>query len=251
MELKTLDTALSLLAHFTPRRPEWGVRELSGELGLSRSVVHRMLATFEHHGFLSQSAQTGKYALGVRFWEFGVMFRDRFEVAGAVAAMLQEGADSTGETFFLALLQGDESICTQIAESSESVKVAINLGERTPLPAGSRGKVILAFLPEPRQQSILSTATTGMQAAEARAYVEKIRIELAKIRVDGWCMTQAERLTGVVGMSVPIFDRQGNVVGSVALGGPRSRMTKQKLEQCLSVVKAVGLKIQNHFQEFS
>ncbi|MFM1655129.1 helix-turn-helix domain-containing protein [Brevibacillus sp. B_LB10_24] len=55
-----MDSALELLKSFTRENPVWGVRELSKELGMSHSVVYRILATFEKQGFLVKDEQTKK-----------------------------------------------------------------------------------------------------------------------------------------------------------------------------------------------
>lgn len=248
MELKSLDTALSLLSHFSVTHQEWGVRALSQHSGVSPSVVQRILATFQLHGFLRQCPDTRRYRLGLRFWELGVVFRDQFQLGAHVADLLRVGADRTGETVYLNMLDGDEAVCVQTAESPESVKVAIRLGERTSLLAGSRGKVLLAFLDDERQRRILDAAFGAQAAVDARR--TGLEQDLTRIRAQGWCLTHGERLADVVGLSVPIRDRQGRVFASVTVGGPALRMTEAKVLACVPVLLALGRELQDHFNKF-
>ncbi|WP_167277063.1 IclR family transcriptional regulator [Paenibacillus lupini] len=62
--LKTLDNSLELLNYFTKETPQWGVRELAKAMEMNHSIVFRILATFEQHGFLMQDKDTKKYSLG-------------------------------------------------------------------------------------------------------------------------------------------------------------------------------------------
>jgi DNA-binding IclR family transcriptional regulator len=250
MELKSLDQALSLLSHFSAGTPLLGVRELSARTGISSSAVQRMLATFHKHGLVRQCAETRKYRLGARFWELGLLFRQQFHLGDAMQALLQAAAEDTGETVYLNMLEGNEALCVQIAESRESVKVAIRLGERTPLHAGSRGRAMLAFLPPARRAAILDAALAGLPPAEAAARRDAAEAALAAVRAQGWCLSHGERLAGVVGLSMPLLDRQGQVMASVTAGGPGTRMTEAKVAQCLPVLLALGRRLQQQFRTF-
>jgi DNA-binding IclR family transcriptional regulator len=61
--------------------------------------------------------------------------------------LLEAAADRTQETVYLNMLDRDHAVCVQIAESPQSVKGAIKLGERNALHAGSRCRVMLVRLP--------------------------------------------------------------------------------------------------------
>jgi DNA-binding IclR family transcriptional regulator len=250
MELKGLDSALSLLSHFSAENERWGVRELSARTGIGPSVVQRILATYQRHGFLQQCPDTRKYRLGVRLWELGTVFRDQLRLGDEVLALLQRTAHETGETVYLNTLEKDDAICVQISEGAESVRVAIRLGERTPLHAGSRGKVMLAFLPDAHRAEILEAAFGGRPAAEATGCQQALEGDLAAIRRQGWCLTRGERLTDVVGISVPIFDRRGGVTASVTAGGPLVRMTDAKVAHCIPLLLSLGRAVQAHFHKF-
>ena len=251
MELKGLDTALTVLSHFTAENGRWGVRELSAKTGIASSVVQRILATYQRHGFLRQCPETRKYSLGVRLWELGTLFRSQFRIEDAVTDLLRKTAIESGETVYLNMLDGDRAVCVQISDGPESVKVAIRLGEGTPLLAGSRGKVLLAFLPEAERASILAAAFGTLAEPEAASRRATLTQELEMIRAQGWCQTHGERLTDVVGISVPIFDRRNAVFASVTIGGPSARMTEDKVAHCIPRLLAVGAELQQHFQKFA
>lgn len=244
MKPSSLDTALHLLERFTADRPIWGVRELAAAADLAPSVVQRVLSTFEAHGLLARTASR-KYRLGVRLWELGSHFRDQFQLGEVVHDRLRALAEKTDETTWLNLLQDDEAVCVQSCESAQSVRVAIHLGMRTPLHAGSRGKVMLAFLPSSRREALLAAAFPD--PPERRTTFAH---ELDEVRAQGWCLTFGERLADVVGLSAPLFDRAGQVFASVTVGGPTARMTPAKIAACRPPLLALAGELQTHFQMF-
>lgn len=251
MELKNLDTALRMLSLFSENTPLLGVREIAVCLDLSPSVVHRIAATYLRHGFLRQDVATKKYGLGIRFWEMGLLFRSNFSLDETVQALLDNAAEATGETVYLNLLEGDEAICVQVAESSEGLKLAIRLGERTPLLAGSRGRVILAFLHNASRMAIVETAAAGGKYPVSSNLLTDYLKRLDDIKLKGWCLSSGERLPGVVGLSFPIFDPQSNVLGSVTVGGPQARMTDEKIDFCLPLMRRLSAQIQTNLQKFN
>ncbi|MDT2193518.1 helix-turn-helix domain-containing protein [Paenibacillus larvae] len=52
--LKTLEKSLDLLEHFTEETPSWGVRELAKKMGLSHSIVYRILVTYKKKAFKTE-----------------------------------------------------------------------------------------------------------------------------------------------------------------------------------------------------
>lgn len=250
MELRNLDTALRLLSLFSADCPMLGVREIAVRLTLSPSVVHRIVATCVRHGFLRQDEATKRYALGVRFWEMGVLFRANFSLDESVQTLLDQAAASTGETVYLNLLQGDEAICVQIDESMEAIKVAIRLGDRTPLPAGSRGRVMLAFL-EPERRALIVEKAFSSAVLQSPSGMADYLGRLDDVRSAGWCLSVGERLPGVTGISLPIFDRQSKIMASVTVGGPQARMTPEKIEACLATMRRLATQIQTNLQKFN
>lgn len=58
MTSKTLNKALSVLNAFTIEKPTWGLRELARHLGISHTIIYRLLVTFEQNGYLIYDEET-------------------------------------------------------------------------------------------------------------------------------------------------------------------------------------------------
>lgn len=239
MPLKSLQNALRLLEAFTSQRPVWGVRELSQHSGISPSVVQRILATFRDSGLLQQCPLTKRYEPGARFWEYGQIFRSRLRLDDVVAGELRALSVASGETAWFNILDNQQALCLQVAESPRDVIIAIRAGERTPLCLGSRGKVMLAFLPQAQRELIVQ------QAESPREPEEKCRLlsTLDAIRRQRWCLSQGERLENVTGISVPLFKPGGEVFASLTMGGPSSRLSEELTRSLLPLVQAAGGRI--------
>lgn len=230
--LKTLDNALDVLKYFTREYPQWGVRELAKELNIGHSIVYRILATFEKHGFLIQNDQNKKYQLGIKFMEYGAIIRDTFKVSDIIYPVMKQLSEETGESIFLTWLDGIEGICVEIVESSQKIKYALSVGSRTPLYAGASNKVIMAYLSEEVQESIIAK---GLKPKTDRTVTSKEQLleDLQKILQREWAYSVGEYSESVFGIAVPLFNHNKEVIASLTVAGPEFRMPKEKVESTL------------------
>jgi IclR family acetate operon transcriptional repressor len=227
--LKSLDTALDLLTRFTLAQPSWGVRELAKETGVHHAVVHRILATCAASGFLIQDS-AGRYALGLRVFELGQVAHHTFSPAQVVQPALDQLATASGETVFLSLLDGDEGICTDIAQSQHQLRFSIEQGQRFPLVAGAHAKAILAFQPDDFRAAVYQKAhLTDSKALDAR---------LEQVRADGWSHTREEAAATVAGLAVPLWSRdRRRVIGSLAIAGPVQRLDGEAVPRLIAALQ--------------
>ncbi|UFJ39268.1 IclR family transcriptional regulator [Brevibacillus humidisoli] len=247
MALKTLDNALELLKYFSRENPSWGVRELAKEMGISHSIVYRILTTFEKHGFVVQDAETKKYELGMRFLEYGLIMQDKLRISDMMLPVMRRLAEQSGESVFLTWLDGMEAVYVEIAESSQRIKYAVSKGSRTPLYAGASNKTIMAFLPEEVQMRIIEK---GLVPRTNRTIVSpnELLANLQEIRRQGWCYSIGEYADDVVGISMPLFDRRGKVTGSLTVAGPLYRMPEEKVMPLLDILKVGCQEIQDYIR---
>ena len=229
--MKSLNTALDLLKAFTPEKPSWGVRELSQWSGIPSSTVQRVLATYSAHGMMKQSPVTRRYEIGIGFWQYSMLFRQRLQLDTIIAETVKNLADKSDETAYCSMPDGQSAICVQLTESRQDIVIAIRVGERTPLHLGSRGTAILAWLPPAQRRQIMEDALPD--PAERQALEQR----LAQLRQRGWILSRGERLSNVTGISVPLLKPSGEIFASLTIGGPSERMSDGKVEHCLALLQ--------------
>ncbi|MPZ92812.1 MAG: helix-turn-helix domain-containing protein [Actinobacteria bacterium] len=96
--VQTFDRAVAILDAFTPKRPELGVSEIARITGLSRSTVHRLLATLHRHELVQQIPGSRNYALGphlLRLAQIAFSNVNLQDVAKVVMTELRDKCDET------------------------------------------------------------------------------------------------------------------------------------------------------------
>lgn len=188
------------------------VTQLSKRLGLNKTIVFRLLATFENRGYVEREAQSGIYRIGMNAYEVGRKLLSRMTLLRQARPVMEDLCRRYNEAVYLAVRRGSDFLFIDLVESAQQVKVASLLGMRFPLTSGAPGQLMLAFS---GQQNIASTVND---------------CNFQTIRQQGYCADQGG-LGELVGcLAVPLFNAGGVVVGAVCLVSPTFRMADQQIE---------------------
>nr|WP_315591569.1 IclR family transcriptional regulator C-terminal domain-containing protein [uncultured Cupriavidus sp.] len=204
--------------------------ELTEQLALPRTTIYRLLATLVARGMLRRDPARKVYRLGFRCFE---MARQAYTMPDLVAAAANEMRglrDLTGETCYLATLDGLEVISLERCDGAHSERSAASLGQRKPLHCTSQGKAILSAMNSAARDSIVRELTlkalTPLTITDRRRLNAELNITAAR----GYAIDDEEIVLGVRCVGAPIVDSQGAVRGAISVAGPAYRLTRERLE---------------------
>lgn len=203
--IHSVESALSILEALSNEGEEIRISQLSAQLGMNKTSVFRMLATFENRGYVEREPDTGRYRLGPSAYETGQKLLSRMDVLRHARPVLERLARESGEAAYLAIRRDGEILFLDMIDSLHNVKIASLTGRRYPLAALAAGLAIQAFS---------SPAPAGAVTDPA----------LAAIRHSGVARDRDALGEGTASLAAPIFRGRGEVVGSLALIGPTFRL---------------------------
>lgn len=243
--LETGDRILKILECFTNDQPEWGVTELSEYLGLYKSVVHRVLVTLEHRGFVSKNPISQKYFLGIKLFELGMVVANQMNLRSIARPIMEQLCEDAKETVMLMIVEGLDGICIEKVESSQSVRDTSPLGKRVPLYAGATTKILMAYLSEEKINQIISR---GLQRFTEYTVCDSIELikQLKLIKERGYCISSNDFSLGGMGVAVPIYDYTGEVIAGLSISGLEIRMNENKdnlLLQCQQAANRISKRL--------
>lgn len=234
--LKTLNLALEVLKMFTREKPVWGGRELANELNMDHAKIYRILETLDNNNFVSKNPDTKKYSLGFATWELGMIMYEGLNVKQLIRPILERLSDRTGESIFLTILDKDEAVTLEAIEPENKVKFSVSVGSRAPLYVGASYRSILAYLPETFVESYIERQELIKHTKTTMTNPDRLWTELARIREQGWAISQGEYTEDVIAIAVPLFDNQ-EIIGSITVSGPTYRMPDEKIDEYLPLLK--------------
>ena len=228
---------LKVLAAFVDR-DEWGVRELAASIDLPRSAVHRILHDMVALGLLANTSNRGQFRAGHELARLAVLLADRVDVRRVGRPVLEAMMDATGETAILALYAPSrrQFWAVDAAESGQAIRyIWESLREWGDLHVGSSGKGILAFLPDDEREAILESLPDPVPGLRPIGKAE-LRRDLDAARSRGYVISHGERFAGAVGVSAPIRDAMGHVIGDLIISWPDNRTSPEKEANAARVV---------------
>ena len=234
----SFERMLGLLDLFTPSASVRPVTDLVNYLGTSRSTSYRYIKAL-HAAGLIEAVANGRYVLGPRIVEFDRQIRMSDPLYKGGAQVLRPLVDLTGHSALLCALYSDSVMCIREELAAGSPSNLFSRGQRRPLFAGAASRIILPYLPPHRLRSIFQQHQRTIAVAGIGTDWQTFREGLAAIRRDGYIVSHGEFNPGVFGISAPVFNAEGLVVGSIGIAGAEDRMDRKKLAaHCEAVVSA-------------
>jgi DNA-binding IclR family transcriptional regulator len=238
---RTVDKAVAILRQFSVDEPQLGVSELSRRLGLTRSTVHRLLASLRKGDLIEQDSSSHKYRLGRQAVELGYTAIYSDTLLATALPYLYFLSEQVGETVYLAELRGDE-VASVLHVLSPSSREHMRWYNRLPLHSTSTGKVLLAHAGEEEREAALRRNLPS-RTEHTITDPDALREELKKVRDQGFAVDFEEHELGINAIAVPVANPQGVVVAALSILGPAYTMTREKASGSLERMRAISREI--------
>ncbi len=218
--IQSVDNALDVLEALCEEGEEVRISQLSERLGMNKTSIFRLLATFENRGYVEKEQKSGKYKLGLSAYEMGQKFLSRMGLLRKAKPVIERLARECNEALYLAVPRENEILMLDMVDTMQQVKIIPLVGNRYPITGSSAGRVILAH----------SETHRANCTQEGLAVLGN---ELEKIRETGGCVDRGILGDGIASLAIPLIDAQGNVPGSLCMVGPEFRLTNEKINEML------------------
>ena len=239
--LASVRNAARVLRAFSRAGQELGITELSRQLGLGKSTVHRLVTTLTAERLLERGSTPGRYRLGLVLYELGSNVTEHVDLHQAALPVLTTLRHETGEMVHVAVLDGLEVVYVERLESLNLLPIFRQVGHRLPAYWTSSGKILLAALPPDelarRLKDWKPTAGTRWTITDKT----RLLAELAAVAERGWAQNNEEGHLGIVSVGAPIRGRDGRVMAAVSVVGDSARMRSNMRRTTTLVLESAGL----------
>jgi len=227
---KTLKDLARIISLFnTYQVEERGVTEISKAVGMLPSKISRMLRTLEAEGFFEKNLETGKYRLGLAFFELGMVCALNFPLRKIIRPHIEEMAKELNFTVSCAILKNSKVIVIDRVQNLNIDLLTYRIGLNLPIHSTSVGKVLLAHLPEKEQDRILKSVNlvkfTDATIVDRKAMKENLKL----IRQRGYAADEGETHEDLNCIAAPIRNGTGDVIAAINIMDERTRTSAEKL----------------------
>lgn len=223
---------IELLSEFQ----EMTVTELSQQLQMNKSSIHRLLSTLVEYNYAEKNPLDKKYRLTSKFFEIGSRSRGLVTLGDAAISVMEKLAEETRETINLAILDKGEAVYIKKIESPQPLRMDLQVGTRLPPNCTSLGKALIAYLSQDGLKEILSGPTMAKKTSKSITDLRRLKAELSRVREIGYAIDDEEYSLGIRCVSAPVWGAGHTVVGALSVAGPSLRMTDRELKRYAQLV---------------
>ena len=214
--VEAVDRALGLVGCFTDGDATLSLHELSARTGFYKSTILRLTISLERAGYLLRMPDKS-FALGPQLMRLGALYQRSFRLDRHVRPTLSDLTRETNESASFYRREGSKRICLFREDSQQQIRDHIREGDMLALDKGAAGHVLMAF-------------SSPKLDATARAHLMH-RLPM---------VSYGERDTETAAMAVPVFAGHHELTGALALSGPLTRFTPDRIAAMTPALIAAG-----------
>ncbi|HEY3129025.1 MAG TPA: IclR family transcriptional regulator [Acidobacteriota bacterium] len=227
--VQVLDRALGILDVLAREGSGIALVEISTQLGLHKSTVHRLLRVLERHRVVIKDSQNGRYRLGFRLFELGSQAIEQLDIRERAQPYLKNLVLQTGETAHICILDHGEMLSVANVESVRTIRTPSTVGRRTPAHCTAVGKALLAFLTDGELEDFIKKNPLKGYTGKTITSATALKAQIESVRERGYAIDDEEIEEGLRCIGAPIWDYSRSVIASMSIAGPAFRIKKEKI----------------------
>ncbi len=223
--IQSLDKGLKILKAFNRDKQTMTLSEVAKETNITRASARRFLLTFCYLGYMNKKGK--KFRLNSKVLELGYNYMASLDIGEIAKPYLKALSNTINESCSIASLEDTNIVYLMRQQASKITSINLNPGANLPAHVTSLGRTIMAFN---------NFSDDYLNAFDYKPYTDNsitdknaLKLELIKIRQQGWGLVDQELELGVRSISVPIYSKRNTVKYAMNIGVHADRISKEKL----------------------
>jgi len=241
---RSLERALQILCIFNTERQALTLGRIAELVKLPKATTMRLCLTLLDYDFLRYDEQTKQYSLGLKLFELGSVVYSTFSLQRIASPYLTRLQLKLAKTVFLGVLQTDELVYIDKRDDPRNpIRFASHIGIKRPPYFGMLGQLLMAYLPESEVDRLLKKIPLVFLTKRSITDVAEFKKRLKAIRKDDYFIDEEGAIEGIAGISAPIRDFTGSVIGAIGVGYIFSSVDEKEKDLIIEEVRATAREI--------
>lgn len=239
----SLDKAIDILS-LLGQEDNKTIRELSDELNLAKSTIHRVLQILERRGLVKKNRYSEKYKLGYKILEFSSRMKNQEEIRELAIEYMKQLSTITGDTVQLATLTPEQRvIIIETVEGTNDLRVFARPGQTYPLTYGNFGKVFLSSMTLAEIKKQLKEHPLKAYGSGSILDEERFIAEVDVVRQNHLAISSDDPIDGALTIAVPIVNSYNEMIAAISIAGVKTHYKMSHIEELKEAIKNFADKI--------
>ena len=213
-----LEKGLSIIEIFDDAHPRMTAAQAGTRASMTRTAARRYLLTLAHLGYVATDGKL--FWLTPRVLRLGQSYLESARLPRIVQPFLQRVTAGTSETAYVSVLDGDDIVYIARNGPNRTMNTGYVLGARVQAQVTASGLLLLALGDAAQVGQWLTTQPLKAYTSHTITSLERLQVELARIRAQGWSLSEQQLELGMRGIAVPLQDHRGDLVGALNVTMP-------------------------------
>ena len=233
--VKSVAKAFAVLQSFGPDATELVIADVARAAGMDNATAFRMLNTLVALGYVEKVENSRRFRLTFKCLDLGFNAIARSDIRALGRPLLRSLVGDRIEAASIGVLDGHEVVYVErIQAGLQRLAVDVRVGNRVPAFSSALGRAILAHLPLADERAILEAHPPEQLTQFTVTDIEQLLAEIAKVRQDGFAVSDQETVTGLRVLAAPITDVDGIPIAAMSVAAPAFG---QSLEQFIDAAR--------------
>jgi len=247
--LSSLQKGLDILRLLADPPFSYTLSEMALATGMGKSGLYKILSSLRDKNFVVQEISSKKYHLGPIVLRMGNVYSRLIGIEDLAEPVLSHLCQVLGETVYISIWEGDRAYpaCKKcrpggIYDANDFI------GKSVPINAGASAKLLAAYQDRDRIKKLLDESDLKPVTPYTMTSSSEIMEEYEVIRSQGYAVEDQGFSLGEWCLSVPIFDKNGEVHCALSVGAPREAVSEDLIPVWLQRLKdgadEIGMQMQ-------
>ncbi|OWW22148.1 IclR family transcriptional regulator domain-containing protein [Noviherbaspirillum denitrificans] len=230
---------VEVIGAFNQDQPNLTPSDVAKVANISRSAARRYLLTLVHIGM---AATDGKlFWLTPKVLNLGRSYLESARLPRSIVPFLQRLTQQLQESTNFAVLDGQEVVYVSRVNTPRLLTTGFEPGTRLTAFTSTAGRVLLAALPDEVLAATLESMELVPYTHLTITSKEELLKELQQVRNQGFAVTEGQFQIGLRGISVPVKNRHGLVVGALSVSMSSASCSKaEAVAKCVPMLQSTA-----------
>jgi IclR family transcriptional regulator, pca regulon regulatory protein len=220
-----LAKGLAVIQAFNDEARALTLTEAAARTSLTRAAARRILMTLQDLGFAARHGDR-HFVLTPKVLSLGYAYLTSMPLWAFAEPVLESLVEELGETCSIAALDGTELVFILRIPVHRTLTQGVTIGSRLPLHCHSAGRVLLSGLTAAQLDAYFEHAQLKRFTSRTVTDPEKLRKQVVETARKGYAFLNGEMQEHVSGLSVPIFQPDGNVLAALNVSFNRKSVSE-------------------------
>ncbi len=247
VRIQSVVRAMNILEYISLKNGA-GVSEIARELGLNKSTAFGLIKTLESERYIVKDKNNDNYKIGLKIYSLSKNALNKSDFQEYVKPYLVDLSEKYGETIHLVVATENEGIYIDKIESTKSIRIHSEIGDKLPLHCTGVGKAIMAYKNNEQVNSYINEIGLKKYTDNTITDPETLYKELNDIRERGYSFDNEEQYEDLFCIAVPILNKEHKPVYAISISMPMFRKTTEIVEEIVTDLLKIKEESEVYFQ---